>query len=149
MSKHITTRSLTGRTFCSSAVYVTGALCGFERPTAIFPRHAASTARCRLRSSIGAWMSGTVEHAAPASSAAILKRQCARRRRVISFIATRPILTARASCTAHQSFGLKRLFRVIDECRRRGVRVVLSIDGTKKSGDKLCDVPIPKLPVRT
>jgi len=42
-----------------------------------------------------------------------------------------------------QSFGVKRLFRVIDDCKRRGVRVALSIDGTKKSGDKLCDVPIP------
>lgn len=43
-----------------------------------------------------------------------------------------------------QDFSLARLFEVIDRCRSRGVRVVLSIDGTKRSGDKLCHVPIPK-----
>jgi DNA adenine methylase len=42
-----------------------------------------------------------------------------------------------------QSFSVSRLFRAIADCRSRGVRVALSIDGTKKSGDKLCDVLIP------
>lgn len=52
------------------------------------------------------------------------------------------------SCTqsilyGSQSFSLARLFAVIAQCRDRGVRVLLSIDGTKRSGDLLCDVPIP------
>lgn len=42
-----------------------------------------------------------------------------------------------------QAFSLPRLFSVIDECKRRGVRVALSIDGTKKSGDKKVTLPIP------
>ncbi len=43
-----------------------------------------------------------------------------------------------------QSFDLANLFRMIGECRKRGVHVVLSIDGTKRSGSMVCDVPIPK-----
>jgi DNA adenine methylase len=42
-----------------------------------------------------------------------------------------------------QVFSLQRLFNTIAECKARGVYVVLSIDGTKYSGRKLCDVPIP------
>ena len=42
-----------------------------------------------------------------------------------------------------QSFDLKNLFQVIAECKSRGVYVALSIDGTKKSGDFICDLPIP------
>jgi DNA adenine methylase len=42
-----------------------------------------------------------------------------------------------------QSFDLARLLRSIERCKQRGVFVVLSIDGTKKSGTMLCDVPIP------
>lgn len=42
-----------------------------------------------------------------------------------------------------QAFSLKRLFNKIDECKKRGVYVALSIDGTKFSGTKLCDVDIP------
>ena len=42
-----------------------------------------------------------------------------------------------------QSFSLPRLFAAIERCKARGARVVLSIDGTKRSGDTLCDVPIP------
>lgn len=42
-----------------------------------------------------------------------------------------------------QSFDLEELFDKIAECKRRGAKVVLSIDGTKKSGDKLCDINIP------
>ena len=37
-----------------------------------------------------------------------------------------------------QAFSLHRLFRVIAECKDRGVRVALSIDGTKKSGSVEC-----------
>lgn len=43
-----------------------------------------------------------------------------------------------------QSFSLKNLFDEIADCKKRGVNVVLSIDGTKKSGDLICDIPIPK-----
>ncbi len=42
-----------------------------------------------------------------------------------------------------QAFSLRRLFEVISRCKSRGVFVALSIDGTKRSGDKICNVPIP------
>lgn len=42
-----------------------------------------------------------------------------------------------------QAFSLERLLDVIDRCKTRGVFVALSIDGTKFSGRKLCDVPLP------
>ncbi len=43
-----------------------------------------------------------------------------------------------------QSFSLVRLMEAIQDCKRRGVYVVLSIDGTKKSGDHYCDIDLPK-----
>jgi DNA adenine methylase len=43
-----------------------------------------------------------------------------------------------------QSFNVATLFDVIRECKSRGVYVALSIDGTKRTGDKICDVPIPR-----
>jgi DNA adenine methylase len=43
-----------------------------------------------------------------------------------------------------QSFSLEDLIYRIEECKNRGVFVALSIDGTKKSGSKLCELPIPK-----
>lgn len=42
-----------------------------------------------------------------------------------------------------QAFRLPELFAVIADCKARGVRVALSIDGTKKSGDTYCDIPLP------
>ncbi len=42
-----------------------------------------------------------------------------------------------------QAFSLTKLFEVIGWCKARGVYVALSIDGTKRSGDKICNVPIP------
>jgi len=42
-----------------------------------------------------------------------------------------------------QSFDLRRLLQVIARCKRRGVLVALSIDGTKRSGELLCRLPIP------
>lgn len=42
-----------------------------------------------------------------------------------------------------QSFNLSDLFRKIRECKDRGVYVALSIDGTKRSGSSVCNVPIP------
>lgn len=43
-----------------------------------------------------------------------------------------------------QSFSLKDLFVEITKAKERGVRVALSIDGSKKSGNYLCDLPIPQ-----
>ena len=43
-----------------------------------------------------------------------------------------------------QSFDLRRLFDVIADCKRRGVFVWLSIDGTKRSGEVTCHLSIPK-----
>jgi DNA adenine methylase len=42
-----------------------------------------------------------------------------------------------------QSFSLENLLAVIDRCKSRGVFVALSIDGTKRSGDYMCDLPLP------
>jgi len=42
-----------------------------------------------------------------------------------------------------QAFHLPDLFVAIADCKARGVRVALSIDGTKKSGDIYCDMPLP------
>jgi DNA adenine methylase len=42
-----------------------------------------------------------------------------------------------------QRFSLAHLFDNIARCKSRGVSVALSIDGTKRSGDKICNVPIP------
>jgi DNA adenine methylase len=43
-----------------------------------------------------------------------------------------------------QAFSLQRLFSAIEECKERGVRVALSLDGTKKSGEKKVSLPIPE-----
>jgi DNA adenine methylase len=42
-----------------------------------------------------------------------------------------------------QAFSLGKLFEAIGRCKSRGVYVALSIDGTKRSGDKNCTLPIP------
>lgn len=42
-----------------------------------------------------------------------------------------------------QSFSLPRLFSAIQDCKNRGVRVALSIDGTKKSGTKTVELSMP------
>jgi DNA adenine methylase len=42
-----------------------------------------------------------------------------------------------------QAFDLRKLFEVIRDCKRRGVYVALSIDGTKRSGDFVCDIAMP------
>jgi DNA adenine methylase len=42
-----------------------------------------------------------------------------------------------------QAFSLERLLEEIATCKSRGVAVALSIDGTKYSGRKICDVPVP------
>ena len=55
-----------------------------------------------------------------------------------------PYTDTQAILYGAQSFSLARLFRVIAECKGRGVKVALSIDGTKRSGEKICDVPTPE-----
>ena len=42
-----------------------------------------------------------------------------------------------------QAFSLEHLLYVIEKCKSRGVCVALSIDGTKRSGNMICDLPIP------
>lgn len=42
-----------------------------------------------------------------------------------------------------QGFSVPRLFAVVADLKRRGVSVAVSLDGTKKSGDKTVDLPIP------
>ena len=43
-----------------------------------------------------------------------------------------------------QGFRLDDLFAAIAECKARGVRVALSIDGSKKSGAQTCALDLPK-----
>lgn len=42
-----------------------------------------------------------------------------------------------------QAFRIEDLFNAIQDCKRRGVRVAISIDGTKRSGEVACPLPIP------
>ena len=42
-----------------------------------------------------------------------------------------------------QEFRLVELLDHIGRCKARGVRVALSIDGTKRSGNMICDLPLP------
>jgi DNA adenine methylase len=42
-----------------------------------------------------------------------------------------------------QRFDLTQLFNIIDRCKLRGVNIALSIDGTKRSGNLKCQLPIP------
>jgi len=43
-----------------------------------------------------------------------------------------------------QDFNLGHLLEAVARCKARGVNVALSIDGTKRSGDHVCALPIPK-----
>ncbi len=43
-----------------------------------------------------------------------------------------------------QLFKLKDLFEQIELAKSKGIKVALSIDGHKKSGNYICDIPIPK-----
>ena len=55
-----------------------------------------------------------------------------------------PYSHSQAILCGAQSFSLNQLFRVVERCRRRGVFVAVSIDGTKRSGKHVCELPIPK-----
>ncbi len=54
-----------------------------------------------------------------------------------------PYVDTQAILYGAQAFSLRGLFDVIARCKSRGVFVALSIDGTKRSGNKICDVQIP------
>ncbi len=55
-----------------------------------------------------------------------------------------PYIDSQAILYGAQSFDLADLFESIDRAKTRGVNVALSIDGTKKSGNHLCDIEIPE-----
>jgi DNA adenine methylase len=52
-----------------------------------------------------------------------------------------PYVDSQAILYGAQSFSFPRLLDSIEDCKRRGVYVALSIDGTKKSGDHTVDLP--------
>jgi DNA adenine methylase len=54
-----------------------------------------------------------------------------------------PYTHSQAILFGAQRFKFENLITLIDLCKSRGVRVALSIDGTKKSGRYLCNVPVP------
>ena len=55
-----------------------------------------------------------------------------------------PYSNSQAILYGAQSFNLIDLFRIIENCKSRGVYVALSIDGTKKSGKHKVDLPVPQ-----
>lgn len=55
-----------------------------------------------------------------------------------------PYVDSQAIIYGAQTFSLVELFDHIGRCKSRGVYVALSIDGTKRSGDKVCDVSFPQ-----
>lgn len=55
-----------------------------------------------------------------------------------------PYTHSQAILYGAQTFRLRDLLTTIADCKARGVYVALSIDGTKRSGDKVCDLPIPE-----
>lgn len=55
-----------------------------------------------------------------------------------------PYTYSQAILYGAQSFSLEHLLEVIAKCKEREVFVALSIDGTKRSGNMICDLPIPE-----
>jgi DNA adenine methylase len=54
-----------------------------------------------------------------------------------------PYTHSQAILYGAQRFRLLHLLAAIADAKARGVRVAMSIDGTKRSGDHICDLPIP------
>lgn len=54
-----------------------------------------------------------------------------------------PYLHSQGILYGAQEFDIKELFSIIEKCKARGVFVVLSIDGKKRSGTKICELPMP------
>lgn len=55
-----------------------------------------------------------------------------------------PYLDSQTILYGAQEFSFQKLINKIQECKDRGVYVALSIDGTKLSGNKICDVEVPE-----
>lgn len=55
-----------------------------------------------------------------------------------------PYTHSQAILYGAQDFKFDELIIEIDNAKRRGVRVALSIDGSKKSGEMLCEIKLPK-----
>ena len=103
-----------------------------------------SQAGSAAQASHGGWMSGAREFPERSSPSRILPP----RSRVPSAetwcTAILPTQIVRASCTGRSNSALARLFDAIAQCKRRGVYVALSIDGTKKSGSRTCPIMVPR-----
>lgn len=54
-----------------------------------------------------------------------------------------PYSTSQTILYGAQSFSLEQLFKTISHCKARGVYVALSIDGTKRSGNFIHELPVP------
>lgn len=54
-----------------------------------------------------------------------------------------PYTYSQAILYGAQSFSLEHLLSVIEKCKSKGIHIALSIDGTKRSGNMICDLPIP------
>jgi len=55
-----------------------------------------------------------------------------------------PYTHSQAILYGAQDFEIRELLETIGECKQRGVRVALSIDGKKRSGEHVCDLPLPE-----
>jgi DNA adenine methylase len=55
-----------------------------------------------------------------------------------------PYTYSQAILYGAQSFNLEHLLSVIEKCKIKEVYVALSIDGTKRSGNLICDLPLPR-----
>lgn len=54
-----------------------------------------------------------------------------------------PYVTSQAIVYGAQTFSLQRLIEAIKQAKSEGVYILLSIDGSKKSGKILCDIDFP------
>ena len=54
-----------------------------------------------------------------------------------------PYVHSQAILYGAQQFSLEAMFSAIETAKRRGAFVAVSIDGSKKSGNELCHIPIP------
>ncbi len=54
-----------------------------------------------------------------------------------------PYSLSQAILYGAQDFSLEHLFQVVADCKQRGVFVAVSIDGNKRSGNLVCDIPMP------
>jgi len=54
-----------------------------------------------------------------------------------------PYVHSQAILYGAQQFSLEAMFAAIEKAKRRGVFVAVSIDGSKKSGNEICHIPIP------